>query len=92
MMGNMVMESSPDCAAYCFIAGQIDINDLVQLMYFSFLSGFVALVVYNLVIQYHRLDAVVVNPGLRKLNWYFKQQRWKNIVTGDFCAQIVFLD
>lgn len=82
----MGMESmdSMSCETYCFIATKVDMNELVQSIYYSFtntISAGLALLAITalayLALHYLRDYTLSINPLLQRFRRYYYSQRWK---------------
>jgi len=90
-MGAMSMDSMTDhqaspasCLTLCFIATKVDITELAQSMYYSFVdanSALLALLAISLLtylaFYYLRYHQSTISPLLQRLRGYYYQQRWK---------------
>lgn len=83
-MSTMSMDSMPDCLTFCFIANNVDMSQLAQSTYYSFIditSALLALLAVGLlaylVLYYLRYNRPVINSLLQRLKWYYHQQSWR---------------
>ncbi|MBI4407035.1 MAG: hypothetical protein HY565_00865 [Candidatus Kerfeldbacteria bacterium] len=82
MAGHQV--SPVSCLTFCFIATKVDVSELTQSVYYSFVETATALltlltisVVAYLFLYYVRQHPPISNAQVQRLEWYYHQQRWK---------------